>query len=46
MSWIDSIFVILLCVTMFFVDINKQFCQGAATAAVAAWYVFRRVNGK
>lgn len=46
MKLYDIVFILLLCATLFFVDINKQFLQGVATAAVAAWYIFRRMAGK
>ncbi len=42
----DIIFVILVCISVSFVDINKQFFQGVVTTGIAAWYISRRIAGK
>ena len=39
----DVIFISLICISLFYVDINKQFIQGVVTTAVAAWYLVRRM---
>ena len=40
----DIAFITLICISLCFVDINKQFIQGVATATVAAWYLIRRMR--